>query len=109
MLKAEIFTKRRDFRLVPMKDGKPDRVVGEKYIEYLLIKDNQSLRDRFRLDNRALDEWGVRVGIWTRTMSERRRRQQQTATERFEADVRTAEEEREEALEKIGEKIGQLK
>ncbi len=78
MLEAEIFTTRRDFRLVP------DRAVGKKYIEYLSIKNNQSARDQYRIDNSDLDEWGVSVGIWVRTMSEKRRREEQTATERFE-------------------------
>ncbi len=98
MLGAGIFTTRRDFRLVPMKDGKPDRVVGAKYIEYLGIKNNQAKRGQLRLDNSDLDEWGVSVGIWTTTMSEKRRRQAQTPTERFEEDVAEAERVRRELL-----------
>ncbi|KKL44622.1 hypothetical protein LCGC14_2363830, partial [marine sediment metagenome] len=90
MLKAEIFTTRRDFRLVPMKNGKPDRVVGKKYIEYLLIKFNQSERDQFRLDNPDLDEWGVSVGIWTLTMSEKRRRAGRTPGEKTAEEVEEA-------------------
>ena len=115
MLKAEIFTKRRDFRLVPMKNGKPDRVVGRKYVEYLLIKNNQAARDGMRVDNPDLDEWGVSVGIWTRTMSERRRRFEQTASERFaeefqetQEDVEKAQEERRKQLEEIEKSLREL-
>ncbi|KKL13055.1 hypothetical protein LCGC14_2529580, partial [marine sediment metagenome] len=85
---------RADFRLTP-----PTRALLDKWIVYNKIQNNQTARDQSRLDNPDLDEWGVSVGIWTRTMSEKRRRQEQTATERFEEDVRKAEEEREKLLE----------
>ena len=97
MLEAGIFKERRDFRLVPMKDGKPDRIVGGKYIKYLSIKNDQSKRDRFRIDNPDLDEWGVSVGIWTRTMTEKRRRAGRTPSEKTQEEV----EERTEELEPV--------
>ncbi|KKN31729.1 hypothetical protein LCGC14_0821140, partial [marine sediment metagenome] len=87
MLSFGVFKERRDFRLVPMKDGKPDRVLGGKYIKYLGIKNNQSARDQFRLANPDLDEWGVSVGIWTRTMTERRRRAGRTPGEKTQEEV----------------------
>ena len=87
MLDEGIFTKRRDFRLVPMEDGKPDRVVGGKYIKYLSIKFNQAARDQFRLDNPDLDKWGVSVGIWTSTMTEKRRRAGRTPGEKTTEEV----------------------
>ena len=108
MLNAELFTKRRDFRLVPMKNGKPDRVVGRKYIEYLNIKFDQASRDQFRMDNPDLDEWGVSVGIWTRTMDEKRRRLEQTLSERFREDIAGRTEERRETLEEIQERLREL-
>ncbi len=83
MLKADIFTTRRDFRLVPMRDGRPDRVVGRKYNEYLSIRNNQTARDNYRIKNPDLDEWGVSVGIWTTTMTEKRRRQGLTEIEKL--------------------------
>ncbi len=106
MLEAKIFTKRRDFRLVPMKNGTPDRVVGAKYIEYLNIRNNQSLRDRYRLDNPDLDKWGVSVGIWVRTMDEQRRREGQTRGERIGEAVAEAEAERKRLLEELERKRG---
>ncbi len=59
---------RKDYRLVP-----PTRKLGAKYIYYKRI-DNPGDRDTYRLENTDLDEWGVSVGIWTTTMTEKRRR-----------------------------------
>ena len=108
MRDADLFTTRRDFRLVPMENGEPDRVVGRKYIEYLSIKNNQAARDQYRLNNPDLDNWGVSVGIWVRTMSEQRRREEQTATEKFKETIAEGEREREAGLEAIEEKLEEL-
>ncbi|KKL26232.1 hypothetical protein LCGC14_2397350, partial [marine sediment metagenome] len=78
----------------------PTKEIFEKWWVYNTLT-NRKDKDTYRLENLDLDEWGVRVGIWTRTMSERRRRQAQTPTERFEAEVREAEEERRKGLEKL--------
>jgi len=86
---------RRDFRLVPL-----TRKLLTKWIDYNRIQNNQTARDQFRLDNSALDEWGVSVGIWAITMSEKRRRAEQTATEKFEEAVAEAEKKRKELLKK---------
>lgn len=90
---------RKDYRLVP-----PTRELGAKYLKYLRIVFNQAARDQYRLDNPDLDEWGVSVGIWTRTMSEKRRREGLTSTELFEEEIAERQKETEEALEEIEEK-----
>ena len=86
---------RLDFRLTPTRE------IGAKYLTYLRIVNNQAKRDQYRLDNPDLDEWGVSVGIWTRTMTEKRRRAGLTPSERFAEEVLEREEEFEETLEEI--------
>jgi len=66
----------RDFTKVPTRE------VGAKYIHYKTLT-SQMERDQYRLDNPDLDEWGVSVGIWSVTMSEKRRRLGLTPGERF--------------------------
>ncbi len=90
---------RADFRLVP-----PTRGILDKWVAYNKLT-NQVARDEFRLLNPDLDEWGVSIKIWTRTMTDKRRRQGITPTERFEEDVAKAEEERRKALEEIAERL----
>jgi len=44
----------------------PTREVGARWLAYNRIDSNsRNERMQFRLDNPSLDEWGVRVGIWT--------------------------------------------
>jgi len=76
---------RADFRLVP-----PTRKMLNKWIAYNKIKFNQSERDKFRLDNPDLDDWGVSVGIWILTMSEKRRRAGRTPGEKTAEEVEEA-------------------
>jgi len=71
---------RKDYRKVP------SRVVGTKYLKYQALTYGVD-RDKYRLDNPDLDEWGVLAGIWTTTMSEKRRRLGITPQERLEEDV----------------------
>ncbi len=97
MLDFGVFNERRDYRLVPT------RGVFAKWLHYNAIRNNQAERDQYRLDNPDLDEWGSQkqpdgsVFIWTRTMSEKRRRAGRTAGERTQEEV----EERLEELEPV--------
>ncbi len=70
----------RDFSKVPT------RAIFKKWWVYNTLT-NQKDRDTYRLDNLDLDEWGVSIGIWKTTMTERRRRRRITPTERFLEDV----------------------
>ena len=71
---------RKDYRKVPT------RVVGAKYLKYQALTYGVD-RDKYRLDNPDLDEWGVLAGIWTTTMSEKRRRLGLSASEKMEEEV----------------------
>jgi len=90
---------RADFRLVP-----PTRKLLDKWIAYNRIKFNQAKRDQFRLDNPDLDKWGVSVGIWAMTMTEKRRRAGRTAGEKTAEEVEEMIEEIEE-IEEIPEVV----
>lgn len=50
----------------------PTREIGAKYITYKKLE-TQIEREQFRIDNPDLDEWGVAVGIWSGTMTEKRK------------------------------------
>jgi hypothetical protein len=67
---------KRDFSKVPTRE------IGAKYITYKKM-DTGMERDQYRIDNPDLDEWGVSVGIWTRTMSEKRKRMGISGLEKF--------------------------
>ena len=71
---------RKDYRKVPT------RAVGAKYLKYQDLTYGVD-RDKYRLDNPDLDEWGVLAGIWTTTMSEKRRRLGLSASEKMEEEV----------------------
>src|SRR3990167_9427468 len=71
---------RKDYRKVPT------RVVGAKYLKYQALTYGVD-RDKYRLDNPDLDEWGVLAEIWTKTMSEKRRRLGLSASEKMEEEV----------------------
>jgi len=72
-----------DFRKVPMtKDGKPNREIGAKYLNYKSL-DTRMERDQYRLDNPDPDEWGVFAGIWKTTMSEKRKAEEMTPSEKW--------------------------
>ncbi len=98
MLVAGIFTKRKDFRLITT------RAVGKKYITYLQLT-NRVDRDKYRFDNTDLDEWGVSVGIWTTTMTEKRRQKELTPSQRFREGVEESEKERKGRLAEIEKKL----
>ena len=72
--------KRKDYRKVPTRE------VGAKYLHYQSLLYGED-RDQYRLDNSDLDEWGVLAGIWTKTMSEQRRRLGLSASEKMEEEV----------------------
>jgi len=57
---------KRDFSKVPTRE------IGAKYITYKKLK-TQAERDLYRIRNPDLDEWGVAVGIWSTSMTEKRR------------------------------------
>ena len=85
MVDFGVFTERRDFKLVP-----PTRELGAEYIGYkrLLAKDAPRIElDKYRLALPNMDRWGVSVGIWETTMTERRRRLGLTPSERFQEDL----------------------
>ena len=84
-----------DFRKVPILNGKPDRALFEKWLAYNAL-DTRYDKDTYRLDNPDLDNWGVNVaGIWSTTMTERRRRLGISETERMEEEAREKHEEAE--------------
>lgn len=83
----------------------PTRELGAKYIRYNQL-DTQLERDQYRLDNLDLDEWGVAVGIWTKTMSEKRKALGITETEKFIGELEKGTEEWEKRLQELLEKAG---
>ena len=83
-------------------EGKPSRTpptreMGAKYLEYIRIsrgdvkykglESKGQGADQYRLDNPDLDEWGVVVGIWAKTMSEKRKQLGETPGERAEREA----------------------
>ena len=88
---------RKDYRSTP-----PTRELGAKWIAYNKIENNQSARDLFRLQNPDLDSWGVSIGIWERTMSDKSRRKTQTTAERGREDISTLDKLFYERLTKVG-------
>ena len=93
------FVEREEVTEVEPEEESLERIVGfdesdfpspglfTKWGEYNAIKNNQAKRDQFRISNPDLDEWGVRAGIWTRTMTERRRRAGRTPGEATQEEV----------------------
>jgi len=75
----------------------PTREMGAKYLEYIRISRGEVQyleyeskgqgKDQYRIDNRDLDEWGVVVGIWTKTMTEKRKQLGETPGERAEREA----------------------
>ncbi|KKN75011.1 hypothetical protein LCGC14_0385130 [marine sediment metagenome] len=74
------FNELRDLSKVPMRD------IFKKWWVYNTLT-NRKDKDDYRLNNPDLDEWGVSVEIWTKTMTEQRRRKGISPTERFLEDV----------------------
>ncbi len=96
-----------DYRLVP-----PTRAIGADYIGYkrLLEQDAPGMTlDQYRFDHRAMDEWGVSVGIWEMTMSEKRRHKGLTPLERAKEEASEQREEWERQLDEIERILGGLK
>jgi len=89
------------------KDGNPSKVpptreLGTKYIAYQNL-DTGEERSQYRLDNPDLDEWGVAVGIWSKTMSEQRATAGRTKSENEIIELRNRYKEWEEFLRRIQE------
>ncbi len=84
----------------------PTREIFEKWWVYNKLT-NQMDKDTYRLENPNLDEWGVSVEIWTRTMTEKRRRARITPSERFLEDVAERERAFREMLRELFARLGQ--
>lgn len=79
----------------------PTREIFEKWWIYNTLT-TQFDKDAYRLENPDLDEWGVSVEIWKRTMSEKRRRARITPSERFREDIEKRKAEFRKMLEALG-------
>ena len=74
------FKEPRDFSKVPTRD------IFKKLWIYNELPTGYE-RDTYRFENPDLDEWGVSIGMWKTTMSEKRRRLSISERERFLEDV----------------------
>ncbi len=73
---------RKDFRKVPTRE------VFGKYLTYLQLGSPTSKKN-YREANPELDEWGVLAEIWSKPISEQKRRTELSATDRALEDVNT--------------------
>ncbi|KKM65059.1 hypothetical protein LCGC14_1495050, partial [marine sediment metagenome] len=96
------FTELRDFKSVP-----PRELFETEYIYFAMLeaKKPKYYIDELRLDNPEWDEWGVAAGIWTRTMSEQRRRAGLSSTDLFLEDTAEAREKLRDIMRALGEEL----